>query len=116
MIERLDGRLDNLVPLADEVVMTGNFVTLHCGRVQILLGHMRWGSVTVQERQLVRRGQKLREVGNSGNTGAPHLHIHAQQVGPPGAIFAADPLPSASSAGTRYGASGYNSDNQRRPR
>jgi hypothetical protein len=33
------------------------------------------------------------KVGNSGNTGEPHLHIHAQRPGPPGAPWSGDPLP-----------------------
>ncbi len=28
-----------------------------------------------------------------GNTGEPHLHIHAQWPGPPGAPLGGDPLP-----------------------
>ena len=93
VIETMEERPDMPIPQADESVMTGNVVALRCGQVQVLLAHMRCGSVIVHPRQSVRTGQKLGEVGNSGNTGAPHLHIHAQQLGPPGSIFAADPLP-----------------------
>ncbi len=32
-------------------------------------------------------------VGNSGNTGEPHLHIHAQGIGPVGAPLGGDPRP-----------------------
>ena len=35
----------------------------------------------------------LGAVGNSGNTGEPHLHVHAQRPGPAGAPIAGDPLP-----------------------
>ena len=30
---------------------------------------------------------------NSGNTGEPHLHVHAQRPGPVGAPLGGDPLP-----------------------
>ena len=30
---------------------------------------------------------------NSGNTGEPHLHVHAQRPGPAGAPLGGDPLP-----------------------
>lgn len=81
------------VPVADERVMAGNHVVLQCGEVQVLLAHMRQGSVAVREGQLVETGQKLGEVGNSGNTATPHLHIHAQRPGSAEAPFDADPLP-----------------------
>jgi murein DD-endopeptidase MepM/ murein hydrolase activator NlpD len=38
-------------------------------------------------------GTVLGEVGNSGGTDEPHLHIHAQRPGPPGMAMAGDPLP-----------------------
>ena len=36
---------------------------------------------------------KLGEVGNSGNSDEPHLHVHAQRPGRPWDLFTADPLP-----------------------
>jgi hypothetical protein len=38
-------------------------------------------------------GNWLGSVGNSGNTGEPHLHVHAQRPGPASAPYAGDPLP-----------------------
>ena len=38
-------------------------------------------------------GDRLGSVGNSGNTGEPHLHVHAQRPGPVGAPLGGDPLP-----------------------
>lgn len=93
VIARLDGRADMPVPIPDKQVMEGNHVTLRCGRVQLLLAHMRRGSVTPEQGQIVRVGDRLGQVGNSGNTSTPHLHIHAQRPGRREALFAADPLP-----------------------
>ena len=93
VIQRLDGSPDMPVPVADKRVMAGNHVVLRCGRVQLLLAHLRLGSVAVKQNEAVHTGQKLGQVGNSGNSGAPHLHIHAQRLGSPEALFAAAPLP-----------------------
>ena len=38
-------------------------------------GHLKPGSVRVRSGQYVRRGQPLARVGNSGQSGAPHLHF-----------------------------------------
>jgi murein DD-endopeptidase MepM/ murein hydrolase activator NlpD len=38
-------------------------------------------------------GDWLGSVGNSGNTGEPHLHVHAQRPGPEGTPLGGDPLP-----------------------
>jgi murein DD-endopeptidase MepM/ murein hydrolase activator NlpD len=43
----------------------------------VLMAH-RQGSVTVQVGDVVRRGQPLAAVGNSGHTNEPHLHLQVQ--------------------------------------
>ena len=48
------------------------------------------GSVTVREGDRVVRGQILGRVGNSGNSSAPHLHLHVIDRN---AIFGANGLP-----------------------
>ncbi|MET7452750.1 M23 family metallopeptidase [Streptomyces sp. NPDC005574] len=59
----------------------GNHVFLDTGREIIKLAHLRHGSVTVTRGDTVHAGQLLGEVGNSGNTTEPHLHIHAERDG-----------------------------------
>ena len=44
----------------------------------LLMGHLKQGSVTVQVGDVVRRGQPLVTVGNSGHTNEPHLHLQIQ--------------------------------------
>jgi murein DD-endopeptidase MepM/ murein hydrolase activator NlpD len=44
----------------------------------VLMGHLKRGSVTVQVEDVVRRGQLLAAVGNTGNTNEPHLHLQVQ--------------------------------------
>ncbi|MFG2961116.1 M23 family metallopeptidase [Streptomyces sp. NPDC048291] len=59
----------------------GNHVFLDTGREIVKLAHLRPGSVTVAEGDTVRAGQPLGEVGNSGNSTEPHLHLHAERDG-----------------------------------
>ncbi|MGW7539638.1 M23 family metallopeptidase [Streptomyces sp. NPDC054770] len=59
----------------------GNHVFLDTGREIVKLAHLRPGSVTVAEGDTVRAGQVLGEVGNSGNSTEPHLHLHAERDG-----------------------------------
>jgi hypothetical protein len=55
----------------------GNFVVLDIGGGNyVLYAHMQPGSVTVKAGAKVRRGDVLGKVGNTGNTQAPHLHLH----------------------------------------
>jgi murein DD-endopeptidase MepM/ murein hydrolase activator NlpD len=61
--------------------MAGNHVILDCGGVWVVLAHLRRGTCLVHEGTRVRVGDPIGEVGNSGNTNEPHLHIHAQMPG-----------------------------------
>jgi hypothetical protein len=55
----------------------GNAVVLDLGGgAWALFAHMQPGSIRVKPGQVVRRGDVLGLVGNSGNSVAPHLHFH----------------------------------------
>lgn len=86
-------RPDMPVPMVDEGYPAGNHVLLRCGDLDILLGHLRQGSVRVATGDSVVMGQQIGEVGNSGETGEPHLHIHAQLPGTPERPFSGTPVP-----------------------
>ena len=59
---------------ADE--FAGNYVVVRIRRgVYAIYAHVRPGTVRVRIGQRVRTGQRLGELGNSGNTTAPHLHF-----------------------------------------
>jgi hypothetical protein len=60
-----------------------NFVTLRCNKADIILAHLRRGSIEVSIGQTLKTGNFIGTVGNSGNTEEPHLHIQAQTVLPP---------------------------------
>ena len=49
---------------------------LDIGGSYVLYAHMQPGSVTVKPGDIVTRGEILGRVGNSGNSQAPHLHLH----------------------------------------
>ncbi len=88
-----DSMPDFQVPNEDPVNRLGNHVILRCGAAEIVLAHMRQGSVTVAPWRAVARGDRLGEVGNSGASTEPHLHIHAQRPAPEGAPpISGDPL------------------------
>jgi hypothetical protein len=65
------------------------FLRLRDGRI-VFYAHMIPGSVMVRAGDRVVRGQLLGRVGNSGNSSAPHLHLHVVDRN---AIFGADGLP-----------------------
>ena len=44
----------------------------------VVMGHLKQGSATVEPGDVVRRGQPLAAVGNTGNTNEPHLHLQVQ--------------------------------------
>ena len=76
--------LDDQVPgrLPDPKTITlenvdGNHVVMDLGKgVYAFYAHMQKGSVKVEPGALVKRGQVLGKLGNTGNTSAPHLHFH----------------------------------------
>lgn len=69
----------------------GNHVILDLGNgVYAFYAHLKLGSVLVELGDTVEVGQQIGELGNSGNTSAPHLHLHLMSR--PSAL-AADSIP-----------------------
>ncbi|MBK6746917.1 M23 family metallopeptidase [Ottowia sp.] len=87
--------LPDMVPPRHDVPdrLAGNHVLMACGELHVLLAHFRQGSVQVRAGQHVRAGDGLAEVGNSGGSDEPHLHVHAQRPGPPGMPLGGEPVP-----------------------
>jgi hypothetical protein len=84
---------DMPVPQMDRSFLAGNFVSIRCGRFEVVLGHFRQGSLQVAAGDAVQTGDILGEAGNSGNSSEPHLHIHAQTPGTPEQPLSGRPLP-----------------------
>jgi murein DD-endopeptidase MepM/ murein hydrolase activator NlpD len=57
----------------------GNHVILEVAPNEFLvIAHLRPGTVAVGVDQLVEQGERIGEVGNSGNSHEPHVHVHLQ--------------------------------------
>lgn len=56
--------------------LLGNHIILFCQGNSILLAHLKHESVLVDVGDLVNAGKLIAQVGNTGNTSEPHLHIH----------------------------------------
>lgn len=92
VLSAADEMPDMQVPVTDSTRLEGNHVILKCGDKAVLLAHLREGSVIVAAGQAVRTGTLLGEVGNSGQSTEPHLHIHAQRLPANGSVLAGEPL------------------------
>jgi len=75
------GRPDHAPGESDPGHVNGNHVVLRCGDVEILLAHMRQGSVVVSAGETVALGRAVGRVGNSGYSMEPHLHVGAKRGG-----------------------------------
>lgn len=87
-----DGVQDMQVPDMDPESVAGNYVAVDCGDFFVVLAHLRQGSVEVKPGDALETGDKLGEMGNSGNSSEPHLHVHAQRGLPEAAPLSGQPL------------------------
>jgi murein DD-endopeptidase MepM/ murein hydrolase activator NlpD len=72
---------DQPVGGSDRQNPAGNYISLDIGAGRYLLfAHLKKSSALVAAGDRVRRGQPLAQVGNSGNTSEPHLHLQAQNL------------------------------------
>ncbi|HHT7235674.1 MULTISPECIES: M23 family metallopeptidase [Bacillus] len=75
----------DLVPGSDNFQsMAGNHIYLRLDETGtfLILAHLKKGSIKVKEGQYVNEGEVLAQVGNSGSSSEPHLHIHHQRQDP----------------------------------
>ncbi|HEX8618385.1 MAG TPA: M23 family metallopeptidase [Thermoanaerobaculia bacterium] len=84
--DRPDGTKLEGAPLEFDAVMKdlhqifGNYAILDHGHGEFsLLAHLRQGSVKLQPGQRVKRGEKIGELGSSGDSMFPHLHYQLQR-------------------------------------
>jgi hypothetical protein len=77
VVEAVDDLPDFQPPESDPENPAGNHVVIACQGLNVLLAHLRRDSLVVEEGEAVETHHPIGEVGNSGNTTEPHLHIHA---------------------------------------
>jgi hypothetical protein len=58
----------------------GNHVLITSADFGVLMGHIQEGSILVKVGDVVKKGQPIAQVGNSGWTSQPHLHIQAMRA------------------------------------
>lgn len=92
VVAAFDGAPDMQPPQPDRSHMAGNHVLIDCRGPWVLLGHLQQGSVSVRVGQHLAVGDAIGRVGNSGNTGEPHLHMHAQRPGTDDVPLGGEPL------------------------
>lgn len=78
-----DSLPDNPPGHPDTKYPEGNYIVLQCLMGDMLMAHLRRGSIKAMPGDVVAMGQLLAEVGNSGNTLEPHLHVEATKDGKP---------------------------------
>ncbi len=93
-----DGADDQTPGASDRAAPLGNHVCIQFddpgfGRVEVCLAHLRNGSVSVAKGDRVKVGQLVGEIGNSGNSTDPHLHIHAHRPDGSGNPLRGEPIP-----------------------
>jgi hypothetical protein len=81
VVSAVDGVEDQVPGVIRYGPVYGNHVFIDTGTETVKLAHLRPGTVTVTVGQSVRAGDLLGQVGNSGNSTEPHLHIHAERDG-----------------------------------
>ena len=94
VLDLADEQPDLIPPKMDLEQRKGNFVLLQCQSPEatVLLAHFQPGSVAVALGDTVQAEQPIAKVGNSGATGEPHLHIHAQRPGTTATTMDGEPL------------------------
>ena len=77
----VDGFPDNPLGVKDAKNVAGNYVVIKVAADRhIFLCHFQKGSITVKKGDPVKIGQALGKCGNSGNSDAPHIHMHMQNA------------------------------------
>ncbi|MBI9015406.1 MAG: M23 family metallopeptidase [Clostridiales bacterium] len=76
---------DDIIPNTEEFLsMEGNYVyiKIESTGTYLLMNHLKKNTIVVQVGDHVKVGDYLGNVGNSGSTSEPHLHIHHQRQDP----------------------------------
>jgi len=89
----LDEYDDLAPPNTDTEHLAGNHILIECDGAEVLLAHLKKGSIVVNEGDSVTSNSVLAQVGNTGNTSEPHLHMHVESGGEPRTILNGKAVP-----------------------
>jgi Peptidase family M23 len=81
VVAAVDGIEDQIPGTIRYAPPYGNHVVVDTGTERVTLAHLRPGTVAVTAGEVIEAGHPLGQVGNSGNSTAPHLHLHAERDG-----------------------------------
>lgn len=85
---------DDLIPPSRDLThVAGNYILIECRGIEILLAHLKKGSIRVHTGDRVSTATLLAQVGNSGNSTEPHLHMHVEKGGRTHAILNSEGMP-----------------------
>ena len=84
---------DQIPPQTDVEHIAGNHVLIEGENIEVLLAHLKKGSVKVNVGDIVTINSLIGNIGNTGNTSEPHLHIHAEKGGEPNTILDGESVP-----------------------
>jgi Peptidase family M23 len=74
-----NGLRDQAIGKSDATNPLGNHLVIDIGDGRyVLMAHLKRGSIDVEKGDRVRRGEPVAQVGNSGQSAEPHLHIQVQ--------------------------------------
>ena len=77
----VDGLPDNPIGICDRRNICGNHVVIRTKTDRfVFIAHLQKGSVNVKCGDGVKAGQRIGQCGNSGNSSAPHIHLHTQDT------------------------------------
>lgn len=75
VVRAVDGIIENIPPIRNHQTPLGNFIFIQFEEYLLGFGHLIKGSIKVSNGQIIKEGQPLGRVGNSGRTIEPHLHM-----------------------------------------
>jgi len=84
---------DLIPPNTDTKNIAGNHILIEFDGKEILLAHLKKGSIKVKAGDVVDTNTILGQVGNTGNTSEPHLHMHVEYGGKPDMILNGKGIP-----------------------
>jgi Peptidase family M23 len=77
----VDAVPDNRIGVQDKRNIAGNHVVIQTeAKKFVFIAHLQNGSVRVKRGDDVAAGQPIGKCGNSGNSSAPHIHLHTQDT------------------------------------